>query len=148
MEVDMYLDLVKYLDELVNNRPDSPDAVNFRVAQHTFPDLRAYKDHLGVVRLCSSAVNANVDTCHILHRTDGDGGSLEVMPFITDKQVQIFADPPIYVIGQRNPMGFGEVPHPDWRDLLEDAGLNSAVISKVHQYLARHPPISYHDIPD
>lgn len=144
----MYVDLADHLRHLEEVRPDSGEVVDIRIAWHTFPDLRAYKDHLGVVRLCSSSVNYDCDQMYMVHRTDTDSGSLEILPFVFDKQVRIHSDPPIFVVGQRNPNGFGEVGLPDWRELLEDAGIGPLVISKVRQYLNRHPPINYRDVPD
>lgn len=144
----MYVDIDQHLRDLDDRPLGGSEAVNVRIAIHSFPDLRAYRDHLGVVRLCTPHANGLCDSIHILHRTDVDGSTLEIMPFFLDKQVHIYADPPLYVVGQRNPNGFGESPLPDWQELLEDAGLSKAVISKVRQYLKQHPPISYRDVPD
>lgn len=143
----MYVDLVKYLEEL--ERTLGPDSTTYKTSSQAFkdhPNLRAYLDHIGCIRLCSVDVNPFVDTIDITHRTEQ--GSLEILPYIHDKGQRIYADPPIYVVGYRNPKGFGEVPLCDWEDLMKDSGLAVEVIRKVKWYLGAHRPVNYEDIPD
>ena len=143
----MYVDLVKHLEDLERNL--GSDSQSFKTTAQAFkdhPNLRAYLDHIGVIRLCSVDVNPFVDIIDITHRTDQ--GSLEILPYINDKGVRIYADPPIYVVGYRNPKGFGEVPLADWEDLLKDSGIAQEVIRKVKWYLKAHCPVNYEDVPD
>ena len=85
---------------------------------------------------------------HILHRTDGKGSSIEILPFLSDSQIQICADPPIYVVGHRNENGFGEVPLADWEDILGDSGISLRVIAKVRMYFGMHEPVNYKEVDD
>jgi len=144
----MYVDLTIHLADL--KKKLGADSLSFKQASQAFrdhPNLRAYLDHLGVIRLCTVDVNSFVDTMDITHRTE-EGGSLEIMPFIHDKGIRVYADPPIYIVGHRNFKGFGEVPLHDWKELLLDAGISPEVIEKVKWYLAKHQPIDYDQVPE
>lgn len=148
-KVPMYVDLLKHLEMLehrlgIESLAYKQQALAFK--EH--PNLRAYLDHLGVVRLCTTDVNALVDSVDITHRTDDVGGSLEILPFINEKGGRLYSDPPLFVVGYRNPKGFGEVPLVDWRDLMEDAGIANEVQRKVQWYLKAHAPVNYEEVPD
>lgn len=143
----MYVDLLEYIDSL--ERTLGPDSLQYQATLQAYddhPNLRAWKDHLGVVRLCTVDVNLYCDTLDMTHRTDQ--GSLEVLPFIQDNGLRIYSDPPIYVVGYRNQNGFGEKPLADWDVLLRDAGIGDDVILKVRNYLLAHQPVNYSEIPD
>lgn len=143
----MYVSLLKHLEDLEQNL--GPDSNTYKTASQAFrdhPNLRAYLDHIGVIRLCSTDVNPFVDTMDITHRTEQ--GSLEILPFINDKGSRIYSDPPIYVVGYRNPKGFGEVPLADWEDLMKDSGLSVEVVRKVKWYLRAHRAVNYDEVPD
>lgn len=144
----MYVDLLEHMTEV--ERKLGPESRGFRAVNQAFkdhPNLRAYVDHIGCVRLCSTDVNAVADTIDICHRTE-DAGSLVIQPFIHAQGQRIYADPPIYVIGYRNLDGFGEVPLPDWEVLLKDASLSDEIIKKVKWYLRAHRPVNYDQVPD
>ena len=143
----MYVDLVKHLEDL--ERALGSESQTYKATAQAFkdhPNLRAYLDHIGVIRLCSADVNPFVTTIDITHRTDQ--GSLEILPYINDKGVRIYADPPIYIVGYRNPKGFGEVPLADWEEMLKDSEIAIEVIRKVKWYLKAHCPVNYEDVPD
>ncbi len=143
----MYVDLVEHLK--VMELKLGPDSASYKLAAKAFadhPNLRAYLDHLGCIRLCSTDVNKTVDLIDITHRTEL--GSLEVMPHVNDKGMRVYADPPIFVVGYRNPKGFGEVPLIDWEELMKDAGLSDAVVNKVKRYLGAHQPVNYDQLPE
>lgn len=145
----MYLDLLKHLAELENTL--GSESPSFKQAVQAFkdhPNLRAFKDHRGYVRLCTSDVNPLVDTIDITHRTDETGASLEILPFIHDNGGRIYSDPPFYVVGFRNPKGFGEVPLVDWRELMEDCGISIEVQRKVKWYLSAHAAVDYEAVPE
>lgn len=141
----MYVDLLKHLGDLEARLGSESSA--YKAAAQAFrdhPNLRAYLDHLGCIRLCSVDINPYADLIDITHRTEQ--GSLEILPHVNDKGVRIYADPPIYVVGYRNPQGFGEVPLADWEEILKDAGLDKEIIRKVRWYLRGHQPVSYDDV--
>lgn len=146
----MYVDLVKHLEDL--ERALGTDSQAYRSAAQAYrdhPNLRAYLDHIGCIRLCSVDANPKVDTIEITHRTEE--GSLEILPFLRDNDgagAKIYADPPIYVVGYRNPKGFGDVPLMDWEDLMKDSALGIDVIRKVKWYLGAHRPVDYDQIPE
>ncbi len=144
----MYVDLVKHLEELAAKLgAESNTYKQTAQAYADHRDLRAYRDHIGVIRLCSAGANPFVDHIDITHRTE-EAGSLEVLPYLNDKGVRIYADPPIYVVGYRNPNGFGEVPLHDWEELLKDSEIAPEVIRKVKWFLGHHQPVNYDQVPD
>lgn len=144
----MYVDLLEHLKSLEETL--GTESTTYKAAAQAYgdhPNLRAYRDHLGCIRLCSVDVNPRANLIEITHRTE-EGGSLEVMPHIHDKGVKVYADPPIYIVGHRNPKGFGEVPLADWQELLADANLGTEIIRKVKWYLGAHQAVNYEDVPD
>ena len=145
----MYVNLLKFLEDLEKNLGSaSPSYQQAMQAYKDHPNLRAFVDHLGCTRLCSVDVNPFVDTMDITHRTDEVGASLEVMPFIHDKGGRIYSDPPFYIVGFRNPKGFGECPLADWREFLNDCGVSNEIQRKVKWYLSAHAPVDYEAVPD
>lgn len=142
----MYVDLLEHLSEV--ERKLGKESKSYKSVSQAFkdhPNLRAYTDHLGVVRLCSADVNGSVDMMDITHRSD-DGGSTIIHPFLQVNGQRVYADPPAYVVGYRNLDGFGEVPLPDWEVLLTDAGLSPEVIRKVKWFLGAHRPVNYDQV--
>lgn len=145
----MYVDLLEHLHSLeAKLGADSPTYQQQAQAYKDHPNLRAYLDHMGCIRLCTVDVNKVVDSIDITHRTDGEGGSLEILPYLHGKGVRLYSDPPIFVVGYRNLKGFGEVPLTDWRDLMEDAGIANEVQRKVNWYLRAHAPVDYDQVLD
>lgn len=145
----MYVNVIEHLAEL--ERALGADSKTYKTACQAFrdhPNLRAYRDHTGVVMLCSTDTNKLVDGIDVLHRTDDAGSSLLVAPFVKAEGQRVYADPPFYTVGFRNPKGFGECPLADWQVLMEDAELSLEVIRKVKWYLAAHRPVDYDQVPD
>ena len=145
----MFVDLQSHLQDLQGRL--GPDATAFKKATAAairYHDLRAYRDHVGCIRLCSAQVNPVATHIEVTHRTQECGGSIEVMAFVEENGLHVYADPPLYVVGFSNPNGFGEVPLKDWADLLADAGLAIEVIRKVRSYLGRHAPINFDQVPE
>ncbi|SRR6266849_5851190 len=140
----MFLDLTEHLKELRETAALILPRVEKILAVRR--NLRAFKDHLGVVRYCSSDVNAVVDTVEITHRTDEEDGVLEILPSVLDEGMHIYSDPPIFILGYRNPKGFGEVPLHDWRDILNDNNISDAVIRKVRLYFKKHAAVNYDQV--
>jgi len=101
-----------------------------------------------VVRYCSVDINALADTIEMTHRTDDAGTALEILPSVVAEGIHVYSDPPIIVVGYRNPNGFGEVPLHDWKELLEDNNMSKAVVQKVDMYLRSHAPVDYEQVQD
>src|SRR5713226_9564397 len=80
----MFLDLTEHLKELRETAALILPRVEKILAVRR--NLRAFKDHLGVVRYCSSDVNAVVDTVEITHRTDEEDGVLEILPSVGTRE--------------------------------------------------------------
>ena len=133
-----YLDLENYLLELSNR--ESPEVVNARIAQHEFPDLRAFKDPNGRIRYCSAIINPYADQVDINHDSEGN---IYVMPFLINKKVQIFSDPPVIMVGEHNTNGFGEIPDPGWEDWLLEEKIDKELIKKVKDFFAKHAVASW-----
>jgi hypothetical protein len=132
----LYVDLEVYLQRL---DVDSPETVNARIAQHSFPDLRAFQDPDGCFRYCSEAVVPFVDYVDIKHDVDG---RTYATAFTIDKGVQVFSDPPLIYVGNHNILGFGEIP--DERGLLyvkETWG--DKIHSFVQDYFKKHAPSNW-----
>lgn len=141
----MYVDVLSYLEDL--EKTLGPDSNSYKVAAQAYkdhPHLRAWLDHLGCTRLCSVDVNQFVDRIELTHRTE-QGGSLEIMPFIDDKGVKVYSDPPIFIVGHRNSNGFGEIPLADWKEILEDSQISTEVQRKVKWYMGAHAPVDYNE---
>lgn len=145
----MYVSVLDHLQELeAKLGSTSPSYLQAAQAYRDHPNLRAFVDHLGCTRLCTVDVNGFVDTMDITHRTDEPGASLEILPFIHDKGGRIYSDPPFFVVGHRNPKGFGECALVDWRQFLEDCGISNEVQRKVSWYLKAHMPVDYDAVPE
>lgn len=145
----MFLDLQSHLAEL--QKCLGADASTLKKALGALGrhhNLRAYKDHMGIVRLCSADVNSTAANIEVTHRTQECGGALEIMVYTDEQGAHVYADPPLYVVGFSNPHGFGEVPLKDWVELLTDAGLSIEAIRKVRSYLGRHAPINFDQVRD
>ncbi len=145
----MYVDLQTHLADMRTRLGGQASAwLKTCEALNRHSNLRAYRDHMGIVRLCSIDVNPKANCIEVTHRTQECGGSIEVMAYADEGGLSIYTDPPLYVVGFSNPRGFGEVPLKDWADLLADAGLSIEVIRKVRSYLGRHAPIDFDQVPD
>jgi hypothetical protein len=139
------VDLGKHVAELRSNLgADSLLVTRIEAALCRRSDLRAFRDHLGVVRLCSAGVNGLCDLMEVTHRTDA-AGAIEVLPHVREDGLNIYSDPCIFVVGHANDKGFGECPLADWSELLADHGLPRELISKVRLYLNRHKPVSFEE---
>ena len=144
----MFVDLTTHLTEM-RERLGGGGTAYLKTCQVlcNHSNLRAYRDHMGIVRLCTPDVNALATNIDVTHRSQECGGAIEVLPYVLEEGVSVYADPPLYVVGYSNPNGFGEVPLKDWPDLLADAGLSRTVISKVRSYLGGHAPVDFSEAP-
>lgn len=144
----MFVDLATHLKDMQTLL--GPEAVAFKKAVSILgrhANLRAYRDHMGIIRLCSFDVNPIATGIDVTHRSTECGGSIEVMPYLVEEGISVYSDPPLFVVGYSNPHGFGEVPLKDWSDLLADAGLSRTVITKVRSYLGGHAPVDFSEVP-
>jgi hypothetical protein len=134
----LYLDLEEYLGALSERM--SPEAVNIRIAQHTFEDLTIFRDPNGSVLYCSFAVAPFVDKIDINHDPEG---RTYVTAFTVDKGVKIYSDPPVHYVGRYNEKGFGDIQGDGWEEGLREAGWEEDSIDKVKDYFARHPAVDF-----
>lgn len=146
----MFVDLLEHIADVERKLGNtSKTFIALSLAFKEYPTLRANLDHTGRVQLCTPDVNKLADTIEITHRIDSNSGSLLISPYVTtEKGVRIYADPPNYVVGSRNPDGFGEIPLADWEELLKDSALSAEVIRKVRWYLGAHAKVDYDQVPD
>lgn len=144
----MFVSLTSHLSEVRSQLGESATAyLRACNALYNHSNLRAYRDHLGIIRLCSADVNPLATGIEVTHRTPEAGGAIEVLPFVVENGLTLYADPPLFIVGYSNPKGFGEVPLKDWAELLADAGLSKAVIAKVRSYLGGHAPVDFSEAP-
>lgn len=143
----MYVNLADYIRDLESKGLTVLASKVKKVSERYPKTIRAYKDHFGVVRLCSSEVNIFTTHTDFYHSKGSRDGSLEVMPFIEDNGEHIYADPPVYTIGYVNPYGFGDVQLPDWEEKLKEDNIPREIIKKVRMYFLGHAPANYKDIP-
>ncbi len=112
-----------------------------------FPDLRLFRDGKSLL-LVSESANSEVDTLEInswVH--DCDGKPLEIRTYLTVDQLgtRLYSDPPSFTVADQNRNGFGEIPREGWKEQLQEASINWSAISKIKDYLERHPPVDYFD---
>ena len=134
----MYLDVEQRLAELVE--AESPEAVDGRVAQQAFPDLRAWQDPSGRKRWCSVQATEKVDHLGIIR---DDQGRLWAQPYLLQAGVAIFSDPAEIIIGRDVQAGFGVTPEPGWKDILRAVRIPEPIVARVERFLEAHPPISW-----
>lgn len=134
----MYLDVEQRLAELVE--AESPEAVDGRVAQQAFPDLRAWRDAQGRTRWCSVEATPKADQ---LGFWSDDAGRVWATPYLVQAGAVIFSDPPEICVGRWVSAGFGVDPEPGWEDVVAALRLNDGVVKGVRNYLGLHPPISW-----
>lgn len=118
----------------------SPEVVDVRIAQHTFPDLTAYKDPDGVICYCSVAITPYVDRLDVKHDSEG---RTYVTGFTVDKGVKIYSDPPLYYVGRYNDKGFGDIPEAGWQERLEQSGWDEEIVKRIKDYFRRHPAVDF-----
>jgi hypothetical protein len=113
----------------------------------TFPDLRLFRDHYGILKYCSAEANSEVDMMEMDSCHNCDGQPLKMWAYVTIDQrgTKLYSDPPVFIVADQNQRGFGEVPREDWQDQLEASGISRQVILKVRWHLMNHPPIDYFD---
>ena len=125
------------IDELPDASPEIADLV---IARDTYPDLRAYRDPGGRLRVCTPEVNALVTDVEMDHDSEGN---LWVTPYLVDAAVVIAGSPPVTFVGAYNRDGFGDIQFPDWEEGFRSQGYPELVISRVKDYFAQHPAINW-----
>lgn len=130
----MYHDLEHHIAELVKR--ESPVAVDGRIAQDLFPDLKVFQDVQGGFRWCAPGANSSADKCFV--QTD-DQGRIWIMPYVEERGIIVHSDPPMICIGRNVDQGFGITPEPGWEDVV--AQLHPNVTRIVKQHLLAHPPV-------
>lgn len=130
------VDIEQHIADLVERQ--SPVAVDGRIALDMFPDLKVFTDPQGSKRWCSPSVNAQAINTFVI--TD-DQGRVWMMPYIEERGVTVFSDPPLICVGRLVDAGFGTQPEPGWEEVM--AGFTPSVIKQVREYLLARPPVMW-----
>lgn len=130
----MYVDLEAYLEQLVDE--ESPKAVDGRLAQHLFPELRAFKAVDGLIRWCASGANEHVTSAFVIKDSEG---RVWMLPYMETVGIVIHSDPPMICVGRSVEQGFGIHPEPGWEDVVAQFPRRIQVM--IQDYLNEHPPI-------
>jgi hypothetical protein len=138
-----YSDILPYIDFLESTLGAESQGFKYVSASYAaHPNMRVHEDFQGIVRLCTSDVNEYVNEVDFVYRSD-DGGSLLAFPFYSSKEGKVYSDPPSYVVGYRNPNGFGCFPLLDWKLHFKDAEICDIIVDKTKNYLGSHAPVDY-----
>lgn len=132
----MYHDLESHIADLVNR--ESPVAVDGRIAQDLYPDLKVFRDIHGGDRWCAASANPSADRCFTM--TDNEG-RVWMMPYVEERGIIVHSDPPMICVARNVDQGFGLQPEPGWEDVV--AQLHPNITRIVKQYLLAHPPVMW-----
>lgn len=102
-----------------------------RLAQK-YPDLHEHQCRWKHVRLCTKEVNGKVTDATIKHNCGCcEDSPLEVWPYLVEDGIEVFSDPPCFVVGEKIPRTYRDMPYDGWEDKLREAGIAEVVIEKT-----------------
>lgn len=110
----------------------------------TFPDLRSFKDPMGMTRWCSPGATQKVTDIETVRDSDG---RLWMLPHLRSGKIFVYGNPPAIVVARAVENGFGYQPEPGWEDVFTAAGYTEDVLKCARGWLRQNPPISW-DTPE
>ncbi len=110
-----------------------------------FPDLQVHTSRWQKVRLWSPSVNPIANDVEIHHSCGCcDDSPLYVTPVLVEGDSKVYGTPQIS-IGEKYAGGFGDMLDGNWKEMLNEKNVSSAVIEKVREYEKENLPTDYYD---
>lgn len=106
-----------------------------------YPDLKYHTNRWGTIRLYSKSVNPDTTSYDMGHNCGCcDDSPLEVWPYIEIDGLQIYSDPPIFMIGEKDSWSneYSESAYPGWDKEMGEAKISKTVIDKIKEYMLEH----------
>jgi hypothetical protein len=124
------LNEIEHLRKEAETQRAEADRLEALLAQ--YPDLRKHQDRGKKVYYCSAFVNT-VCTDYLAKHTCGccQDSPLDVWPYLETHLGRVYADPPYYQVGEREPFCGGDVPYKDWEEGLRKAGIPEPILTRV-----------------
>jgi hypothetical protein len=134
-----FVDLQVHLSELGGLPGRTHEATDLRIALYEHPDLLGYQTPAGKVLPCSVSVNSLCDKVSLEYW----GDDFMALPYLEDKGVRLYSNPPAFYLGVRNLNGFGVVPYQDWEQWLDEAKLDFSVRKYCRHEMQGKSPVYY-----
>jgi hypothetical protein len=102
--------------------------------QADYPDLKKYTGRWNKVSYFSKTVNSQVTDFDQRHNCGCCNDSpLEIWPYLSTPHGKVYSDPPMFVVGERDPYEYGDTPYEGWDTKLSDANIPQAIIERVRR---------------
>jgi hypothetical protein len=138
---------VDRLNKDINTKVNILDGIKHLMTK--FPDLMIYRSPSSTKHkfiCCSSSVNNYVDSYDYTESNNVEPGEVTYVfawPYTTIDSINVYSNPPYYLIGAVNNKGFGIIPAEGWDDLLASDNISNSLIRKIRTFLKSKPPIDY-----
>lgn len=97
-----------------------------------FPDIRKYTGRWNKVAYYSKTANTQVNDFDSRHNCGCCVDSpLEIWPYVETPHGRVYADPPMFSVGERDPNTYGDRPNTGWDTQLRNASIPEAIIERV-----------------
>lgn len=114
------------------------EAEHLRKIAEAFPDVRKHVNRWKNVFFCSKSVNPKVERFLIKHNCGCCSDSpLEIWPYLETPVGNIFSEPPVFVVGEKDMWAGGDRPNPGWKEPLQAAGIPEDIIGAVSMHFKR-----------
>lgn len=133
----MLLDIDARLQELLDQHPESAEAVNIRICRSLHPNLRLDLIPSGLIVCQTPDIWGYADLQLDLEVV---AGVVFAAVWASEHQYRVYAEPWVQVATE-NGQGFGWVPVPDWE--LQLLGWPKDVVRRVSDALKKNPPINW-----
>lgn len=102
-----------------------------------YPDLQKHIGRWEKVAYYSKIANTQATRFDMRHNCGCCSDSpLELWPYMETPDGNIYTDPPMFTIGERE--GLGDRPYDGWKRKLQNAGLPESLIGACEVYFERH----------
>lgn len=103
-----------------------------------YPGLRKHVGRWNKVAYCSSDANPKVTRFDLRHNCGCCNDSpLEIWPYIETPHGNVYSDPPMFRVGEREPTYGGDIPRAGWDDEMKKAGIPESIIGAVSMHFKR-----------
>jgi hypothetical protein len=127
---------VSLADEILKAEKDAASKLGeierMKKLAEAHPDIRKYVGRWEKAVFCSKSVNTKVSDYDLRHNCGCCNDSpLEVWPYLETPLGKVYSDPPMFFVGERDPMTYGDHPKPGWKGLLRAADIPEALIDRI-----------------